>query len=632
KLFGEDWQNTTDVIGQQIRVDHRKDFVIRGVVENTPDQSTIQFDVLLSIEDFFASRSWVEHWGNNGFLTYAQLDEEASLALVNEKIEDTIMQYWDAEKVSLFLQPFGDAYLYSKFEGGEIVGGRIEYVRIFSIAGLFLLLIASINFINLATARSLQRTREIGIRKAIGAQKHALFTQFLGESILIAILSAIIAIGCVFLLMPAFNMLAGKQVELGDLDPAFFIAAILITGIVGLLAGGYPALYLSGFNPLQALRNAIRQRPYVANLRKGLIVLQFTLSVLLIVGTLVVYLQIQFIEEMDMGLDRENVIYIAQEGVLIDQYDAIRDELLKRPGISEVTSTTSNPMQIGSSTGDAHWEGKNPNDEHEFYIIGANFHFVELMDMEIIAGRSFSDKFGRDSTGFIVNEKTAALIGDDVQGKELSFWGQSGPILGVVKNFEMNSIYSPTEPVIIQLDTETDLLYIKSHPGQTELALSSLEEVTKAFNPDFPFDYGFLDQDFEQTYRSESVLGQLAFVFACIAIFVSCLGLLGLISFTTKQRRKEIGVRKVLGASNVSLVGLLTKEITLLVLAGIGFAFPLSYTLVSRWLSEFEHYINLSPTLFVSTGLLAIAIAWTTVSFQSIKAALENPARTLRHE
>ena len=632
KIFGDDWQQTMDVIGELITIDHRKDFIIRGVVEDIPEQSTVRFDILLSIEDFYAQNSWIEHWGNNAFLTYATFEEGAELASVNEKVDDIIMQYWDPEEVSVFFQPFEESYLYSDFEEGHVAGGRIDYVRMFSFAGLFLLLIACINFINLATARSIQRAREVGVRKAIGANKSSLFSQFLAESVLVATFSAFLALLCVILLLPLFNSLSGKQISLDDLNSTFFGSAVLITVLVGLLAGGYPALYLSAFNPLQALRSTVKHKSSAASLRKGLVVLQFALSVLLIVGTLAVYSQIQLIQNMDIGLDREDVIYVAQEGAFADSYDAMREELLKRPGIAEVTSTDSSPLSIGSSTGDTQWEGKDPNDDHEFYIVGANFHFVELMDMTILEGRSFSPEYRRDSTSFIVNEETAALIGDDVIGTELSFWGETGPVIGVVKNFEMNSMYTPIEPVIIRLDTDTESVYVKSHPGQTERAIASIAEVAETFNPDFPFDYHFLDKDYEQTYRSETILGKLALLFACIAIFVSCLGLFGLISFTTQQRNKEVGVRKVLGASVVNLVGLLTKEVTWLVLIGIGLALPVSYILVSNWLSEFEHQITLRPTLFILAGVAAISIAWLTVSFHSIKAALANPVKSLRYE
>ena len=632
KLFGEDWQQTTEVIGQLISIDHRKDFMIRGVIEDVPEQSTIQFDILISAEDFYATNTWVEHWGNNAFLTYALLEEGAQLDGVNEKIGGAIVQHWSEEDVSVFLQPFEDSYLYSDFENGAVAGGRIEYVRIFSFAGLFLLLIACINFVNLATARSLQRSREIGVRKAIGARQSSLFSQFLGESFFVAALSALVALVCVLVVLPAFNALSGKHITWGDLNLTFFITVFLITGFVGLLAGGYPALYLSGFNPLQALRNTIRQKPSSARLRKGLVVVQFTLSVLLIVGTLVVYMQIQFIQNMDLGLDRENVIYMTQEGAFLQQYDTIREELLNRPGIAEVAASTTSPLSIGSSTGDAQWTGKDPNDESEFYILGANFGFIEMMDMRIIEGRSFSPQFSTDSTSFIVNEETASMIGDDVIGTEITFWGQTGPIIGVVQNFEMNSMYTPVEPVIIQFDPGTYVLYAKSLPGQTDQAIASMAEVSETFNDAYPFDYRFLDQEYEQMYRSETVLGKLAFVFACIAILVSCLGLLGLIGFTTEQRSKEIGVRKVLGASVISLVGLLTREITWLVLAGIGLAVPISYFLVSNWLSDFENHITLSPVLFILAGIVAIAIAWMTVSFQSIKAAIANPISSLRSD
>ena len=631
KIFGDDWRQK-NVIGSQITIDHRKDFTIQGVIEDIPAHSTIQFDLMISFADFLIGREWLERWGNSAFQIYALLENGVTAEEVNPKIATAISDRYDGNDVDIFVQPFEDTYLYSNYKDGVLVGGRIEYVKIFSVVGIFLLLIACINFMNLATARSTQRAREIGVRKAIGANKQSLVFQFLGESILVSFIALFVALVAVGILLPFFNQLAGKQITLLDIDGTFFVAAFLITLAVGLLAGGYPALYLSAFNPLEVLRGSARQKPGAAFFRKGLVVVQFALSVLLIVGTIAVYLQVQYIRNMDLGLDRENVIYVRQEGALLDQYETVKQELLRRPGIAEVTSTNHNPLSINSRSGDPEWEGK--TDEHDFGIsmLGANFGFIETMKMEIVEGRSFSTEFGRDSARFVINQEMARIMGGNAVGKNLTFWGYTGPVIGVVKNFEMNSMYDPIEPVILYLDADTELIYVRSLPGQTEAAVASLEEVARKFSPEYPFDYGFLDQDFENTYRSEMILGQLAGIFAFIAIFVSCLGLVGLISFTTEQRTKEIGVRKVLGASVSSLVSLLTWEITWLVLIGIVVALPISYIVVQQWLADFQHQIEVGPWMFVLAGLLAVLIAWLTVSYQSIKAALADPITSLRYE
>ena len=592
KMFGDDWQRTHDVIGMQITVDHRKDFTITGVIEDIPDQSSIQFDVMISLEEFFIDNDWLDHWGNNALSIYAQLADGVSPADINPKIAGTINDFWNTEEVDVFVQPFEELYLYSNYRDGVQAGGRIEAVRIFSVVGIFLLIIACINFMNLATARSAQRAREIGVRKAIGANKKSLVFQFLGESTLVSFIALVIALMAVLVLLPYFNTLTNKYITLSDINALFFVVAFLITVLVGLLAGGYPALYLSGFNPLQVLRGPAKQKPGASYLRKGLVIVQFALSVLLIVGTVVVYLQIQLIKDRDLGLERENVIYVRQEGGLLDQYEAVRQELLNMPGIAQVTSSTTNPLEILSSSGDPEWDGKTPEDDYDFYIIGANYDFVETMQMELVAGRAFSREFGRDSVSFVVNQEMATIMGDDVIGKELSFWGKVGPVVGVVKNFEMNSMYNPTEPVLMHLDLDTRMLYVRTLPGQTAAAIASLRKVAGQFNPDYPLEYSFLDQEYAKTYHNEATLGQLAGVFAFIAIFVSCLGLIGLISFTTEQRTKEIGVRKVLGASVSSLVGLLTREITWLVVIGIIVALPVSYILVQHWLAEFEQRIE----------------------------------------
>ena len=633
KLFGEDWQAAGAALSQPINVDRWEGIAIAGVIEDIPENSSLQFDVLLPIQGFFARNPLAEEWGNNFLPLYVKLSEGASLADVNAKVADVVNRHEEGANEVVFLQPYEDLYLYSEYENGQLVGGRIEYVRIFSVVAVFLLLIAAINFMNLATARSMKRAREVGVRKAVGARRGSLVGQFLGESVGLALVAFAFALLLVFALLPLFGSLTGKAVAAADLDGGFLVGALSVALVVGLLAGSYPALYLSSFGPLAVLRGTAGQRSGAARLRKGLVVFQFALSMLLIVATVAVYLQVQYISDRDVGLDRNDLIYLVQEGALESQYDAVRQELLTRPGIAGVTAANANPLQVGNSTGSATWPGKNPDVAFETYIINADYDFVETMRMELVAGRTHSRAFGADSAGFVINEKLAEAMGGDVVGKPLSFWEETGTVIGVVKDFDMNSLYAPDAPLVIRLAPEaTSRLYVRAEPGQTAEALASLEAVIEQFNPASPFDYRFLDAEYEATYRSEVVMGRLANVFAVIAIFISCLGLFGLVAFTAERRTKELGVRKVLGASVPHLVMLLTGEVTRLVLLGIALAIPVAYYAMHQWLANFDSHVDVGPALFVLAGAVALAAAWLTVSYQAIKAALADPVQSLRYE
>ena len=634
KIFGDDWQAQGSVLGQPLTLDQRKDFAITGVLEDLPANTSHDFDVVVPLEDFVARNGWVNFWGNNAFTTYVKLREGTSPDDVTGKIEGLVMANEEGADEVLFLQSYGDLYLHSDYENGQLVGGRIQYIRIFSMVAIFLLLIAAINFMNLATARSAQRAREIGVRKAVGAVRPALIGQFLGESMLLAFCAFLLALGLVVALLPLFNDLTGKALALTDLGGRFLLGGLGITLLVGLLAGSYPSLYLSSFNALAVLRGTLRQRPSAALLRKGLVIFQFSLSTVLIVATVAMYLQLQYIHTADIGLDRVNVIHMAQEGALQSQYEAVRQELLKHPGIAQVTAANASPLAVSRSTSGASWEGKAPDVERETYVINADYDFVETMRREVVAGRSYSRAFGADTASFVINEEMArAMGGGDVLGKAVTIWGETGAVIGVVKDFDINSIYAPTEPVIIRLYPEgTNRLFVRTQAGQTAEALAGLEAVVTALNPSYPFEYEFLDAEFDAIYRSEAVLGSLANIFAGIAILIACLGLFGLVSFTAEQRTKEIGVRKVLGASVPRLVLLLTGEVTRLVVLGIVLAIPFAYYGIQTWLANFDAHIEVGSGLFIIAGLMAVAVAWLTVSAQAIKAALADPVQSLRYE
>ncbi len=644
KIFGDDWENA---LGRSITVDHRKEFTITGVLQDVPENSSIRFDILLPVEEYFASHQGRAHWYYMAYGIYAKLNEETSLEEFNRKVGDIFNRHTKATDHRIFLQPFEDIYLHSFYRDGKLIGGRIEYVRIFTAVAIFILVIACINFMNLATARSSQRAREIGVRKVIGAYRKSLIMQFITESVAMSFIAFLLALVIVISLLPAFNYLTGKHLTPENLNGPILLGIIGITLLVGTLSGTYPALYLSSFKPVAVLRGTFKQRSGSAVFfRKGLVVFQFALAVLLIVSTVVVYLQLDYNRTKNLGLERDNLLFVAREGALIDRYDAVAQELLKQPGIATVTASGQNPLEVGNNTLDIEWEGKDPDNSQLFYIINTYHDFAKTMRMELVAGRDFSKTFA-DSMAYLVNEETAKMIGgpvpigigsyrdryQDVVGKILNVYGENGPIVGVVKNFSMNSLYAPIEPVVIRLHLEwASQLYVRTQPGETQQALESLKTVYQKFNPDYPLQYTFLDQQFEQRYRSEQVTGKLANIFAIIALFISCLGLFGLTSFTVEQRTKELGVRRVLGASVSGIVVMLSKDFLKLVFIGFMLATPVTWYLTNQWLQNFADRIEIGAAVFLLAGLAIILLALATVGWQSIKAAIANPVDSLRNE
>jgi len=630
-LFGADWQKH-GVLGKSINIDHEKDVTITAVARDVPDNSTIRFDVLLPIREFFATREWTQQWGNNSFPVYVLLKEGASLADANAKIAGVMQQHGEQDE-AVFLYPFEDMYLHGRFEHGFNTGGRIDLVRIFVVVAVFLLVIASINFMNLATARSTQRSKEIGIRKAIGSTQRSLGAQFLTETMLLVAVAFVLALVFVIGLLPAFNTVTGTNVGLLDLSPVFLAAMFGIALLTGLLTGSYPAFYLSSFNPVVTLRGTFRQKPGEARLRKGLVVFQFALSTLILVSTATVYVQIRYIMEEDLGLDRGHLVSVELEGGVQERYELFRQELLEKPGIVNVTTCDPDPLSINYFSSDPSWEGKDSDNQTEMAIIRVGYDFVETMQMELIAGRTHSRQFGTDAGGYVINEQMAKLMGkEDPVGARLTVWGQEGPVLGVVKDFHMATFDTPISPTIIVLNDDTERVWVRTEAGKTQEALASLKAVYEEFNPSYPFSYRFMDQEYEAMYRSVRVMGRLANVFAVIATLISCLGLFGLASFTAARRTKEIGVRKVLGASVSGIVGLLSKDFLQLVGVGFLIAVPLTYFAMQRWLDSFAYHIELSLGVYLLTGTLLLVIALLTVSCQAIKAALADPVKSLRYE
>lgn len=534
------------------------------------------------------------------------------------------------------IQRFDDMYLHSHFSAtGKLEGGRIEYVRLFSLVAIFILLIACINFMNLTTARSVKRAKEIGIRKVVGAFRIALVRQFIGEAILLAFIAIVVASGIVLLVLPAFNHLTNKQISFPFSSISFWFSILGLTLITGCISGSYPALFLSSFNPVTVLKGTLKLSSASSWLRKGLVVFQFVLSTVLIIGTIVVSKQINFIQTKNLGYDRENLIYIPLEGDLAKQYQVFKQQALNVPGIKLVSRISQTPTEIDNGTGGVDWDGKDPNVLPMFTQAAVGYDFVKTMNIQMLQGRDFSRDFPTDSVGYIVNQQALKKIAyKDPVGKRLTFWQKKGSIIGVIKDFHFNSLHVPVNALIIRLGETDDYgnILVRAEPAKTKQALAGLEKLCKQLNPKFPFTYQFSDEEYAKLYASEQMTGKLANYFSFLAIFISCLGLLGLAMFTAEQRTKEIGIRKVLGASVSSLFVLLSKEFLIFVLIALLIATPVAWWAMNKWLQEYYYRINISWWMFVIAGLAAVLIALVTVSFQAIKAAIANPVKSLRTE
>ena len=640
RKMAEHFFGTSDkAIGKTIRFENWIDLKVTAIFENLPANSTQQFDFLRSWLAFKKENSdWISNWGNTDPQTFIQLHETADPKAVEAKIKDFVYNYTEKAKgfkVELALQPFTEKYLHSTFKNGQIVGGRIEYVRIFSIIAIFILLIACINFMNLATARSAKRAKEVGIRKVIGAARFSLIRQFLGEAMLLTFISLFVSILMVILLLPAFNDLTGKQMALPINESFFWLRLVLLFILVSFIAGSYPSLFLSSLIPIKVLKGKLKFSWSAAFFRKSLVVFQFALSIIMIAGMIVIYRQLDYVQTKNLGYDRENLLYIPMEGDLGKKYNAFKEEVSKITAIKSVSKIRQSPTKISSHTGDIKWEGKDPNVIASFVNTVVGYDFAKTMNLSFVEGRDFSKEYGTDTAGFIINETALNKIGyEDPIGKSL-WWGKrEGKIIGVVKDFHFASMHQAIEPIIIALDDKRQwgTMLVRIEKGKTREGLAGLEKIYKALNPKFPFTYKFSDLEFERLYKSEQVISRLVNYFAFLAIFISCLGLFGLATFTAEQRIKEIGVRKVLGATIPNIFSLMSTNFLRPVVIAMFIAFPVAWYMMNNWLQDFAYKIDIEWWMFAIAGLLTIVIALLTISYQSIRSAVSNPIKSLRTE
>lgn len=630
KLFGEE----KNVIGKTVELQHNKSYQVTGVFEKVR-ASSYQFDFVLSFEDFKDDNDWVLEWGNNGPATFAVLREGSDAEAVSRKIKDFVKARNDESNVSLFLQPFSNRYLHSTFENGVLTGGRIEYVKLFSIIAVFILVIACINFMNLSTARATRKAKEVGIKKSIGAQRHSLIIQYLSESIITSFLSLLLAISIVWLLLPSFNLLTDKQIAFTLIDPELLTWFIAITLFTGLLAGSYPAIFLSGFKPAAVLKGVVKGSWGELWARKGLVVFQFFLSVILIVSVLVIYKQIDFVQTKNIGYNKDHLIRLPIEGKVRTTLETFLNEVKRIPGVTNASSIAHNLIGRNNNTSGLAWEGKNPEDEILFENIRANQDLLETLGIELLEGRSFSREHSTDTAKIIFNEAAIRVMNmTNPIGKTIKLWEKHDlEIIGVVKDFHFQSLHDVVSPAFFMLNPKnTWNVMIRLEAGKEKETLNALTSFYNNYNPGFTFDYTFQDVEYAKQYAAEQRVASLSGYFAAFAILISCLGLFGLAAFTAERRLKEIGIRKALGSSSSNIVILLSGDFTKMVLLSIALGLPTSYWLLDQWLERFAFHVELEVGYFIAAGLIALIIAWLTVASQAIKAATINPVKCLRTE
>jgi putative ABC transport system permease protein len=629
KLFA----TSDNAVGKTIDFQHKEQYQVTGVFKNIPSNSSEKFDFVLSYRILIDQEPERADWGNAGPHTYVVLKEGTDPQQFTKKIDGFIKKKSkDAEHRSLFVKQYSKNYLYGRYENGVEAGGRIEYVYLFSLVAIFILVIACINFMNLSTAKASRRIKEVGIKKAVGAGRGALIVQYLGESMLMTFLSVSLAILLIDLFLPQFNLLTGKQLEL-NFTTNLIISILVIMLFTGLISGSYPALYLSGFNTATVLKGKLNSSLGELWARKGLVLFQFTLSVILIVCVMVVYRQIEFVLNKNLGYERENVIYFEIEGKIKENLETFLRESEKIPGVSAASSISQSTVGGGNTT-ELGWEGMDPNVKIPIAIRPVNYGVIEMLGMTIKEGRSFSKEIKSDSLKIILNESAIDAMGlKDPVGQTVTLGPYKVEILGIVKNFHYESLHQEVAPMFFVLVPQyTEKVLIKIEPGRVQEVLAGLQKFYTQFNPGFAFDYRFLDQDYQAQYIAETRVASLSKYFAALAIIISCLGLFGLAAFTAERRIKEIGIRKVLGSTEFGIVYLLSGDFTKVVGAAIAIALPVSYWITRIWLDNFAFKIPLEIWYFASAGALVLMIAWLTVGSQAYKAARVSPSQCLKDE
>lgn len=632
KYFG-----TENPIGKTITVEQSMPYVVQGVLKDVPANSTLQFDFLMPFKDYLqTTMGGQENWTNNNVKTYVKLKAGNEESKLNAYLKNFMQQYTDQqENTTLFLWNISNWYLRFDFKNGVYAGGgRITYVNMFIIIAVFILILACINFMNLSTARATQRAKEVGVRKVVGAGRRSLIVQFIGESLLLAGLAGIIALVMVSLALPAFNGLLNKHISIDFANTTSIFVFVGIILLTGLLAGSYPSLVLSSFQPVKVLKSSADQSSGSALwIRKGLVVTQFAVSVMLIIGTIIVYNQVNYIKNKSLGYNKENLIWFPNN-IAADKNETAINEFSKVPGVKNVARASMTFTSPNNRGADVKWAGKQEGDDIFFSFITGDENIIQTMGISMKEGRAFSKEFGSDTAAFILNEEAVKRMGiKNPVGQTIETFSGKGTIIGVAKDFHIESLHNAITPVIMECRPDwTWLYYIRTDGQNTQQTLSGLEAVYKKMAPGYVFDYTFQDKEYERTYRSEQQIGTLVNWFAFFAVFISCLGLLGLTVFTVERKTKEIGIRKVLGASIPGIVSLISKQFLVLIVAAIIIAIAPAWYFMNDWLQNYTYRTDIGWEVFLLAGGIALLVALLTISALAIKAGMANPVKSLRAE
>ncbi|MFC4874585.1 ABC transporter permease [Negadavirga shengliensis] len=631
RYFGEE-----DPIGKVLQANNKEFFEVTGILEDFPENSSIRYDMLFPMDLyaklFTGNGEWKtieEDWGNFMYTTFLKLNPETATAIVEDKLAQVLRNNYRDIGIDdpYTLQPLANMHLY-KTDGSE---GLMQIVRIFLIVGMVILVIACINYVNLSTARSMLRAKEVSLRKIVGAGKDQLFAQFIVETVMVFFFVTVLSLLLVYLLMPVYNVIAGKNMVFRLTDPSIW-AIVGVTVLSTLtLSGIYPSLLLSSFDPLKAMKGKLSTGISANVFRKTLVITQFVFSTALIFGTMIIEHQLNYIQEKELGYDKEHV-FTFEMREMQPHAPAVKAELMKHQGVKGVTCTNDDIVHLGGTTGDTDWDGKAPGQAFFIHPLTIDEDFLSVLKLELVEGEGFTG-IASDSAHYILNETAVKEAGiTDPVGQRFRLWDTEGTIIGVVRDFHFASLKQRIEPAIFRYHPENYGMYVKTTGKDAPAVLSEVEKLWKQYNADFPFEYTFLDDTYDNLYKAEQRIGMLFKLFSFVAIFISCLGLFGLAAYIAQVKTKEIGIRKVLGASVTGIIGLLSKDFIKLVLAAIIIASPIAWWAMSRWLADFAYRIDIEWWMFGIAGLMAVVIALLTVSFQSVKAALANPVESLRSE
>jgi ABC-type antimicrobial peptide transport system permease subunit len=639
-LFG-----TADPIGKIIKMDNAHDVKVTAITTKQPKNSSLSFDYLVPWQlqqvVYPDTKNYVANWGNNSWQAFVQLNDRVNVATVGAHIKNVVLNHFAngspeaATKPEIAIFPMSKWRLYSDFQDGINTGGFIKYVRMFTLLGLVVLLIACINFMNLSTARSEKRAREVGVRKAIGSGRAQLIRQFLGESMLTSIFSFLLALVLVTIALPYFNKLTGKEMSLQINSPVFWLVMIAFTVLTGLLAGSYPAFYLSSFKPVRVLKGNLKSGRSGSLPRKILVVVQFASAVVLMVGTIIIFRQIQHGKDRPVGYNRNGLLSVSYSDDLNKNFDALQQDLLSSGVVTSICKSNSSPTEIWANQSGWQWKGSQPSDIMvSFPTIATEYNYTKTMGIKMIAGRDFSESFA-DSNAIILNQAAALRMGlKNPIGENIKWDGVNKTVVGLVPDVQIASPFYNTPPfIIVFYKNWVNNLCVRITPNMpTSSAIDRMKPIFEKYNPSYPFEYTFADDQYARKFNYEELVGNLAAAIAILSIFISCLGLFGLASFTAEQHIKEIGVRKVLGATVFNVWQLLSKDFVVLTLIACAIATPVAYYFMNNWLKQYQYKINIGFGVFVLVITASIVITLLTISFQAIKAAFSNPVKSLRTE